>query len=85
MKASTVKETFRLPLLPPDQGGGDHDGVDGDGDGGDDDCQCDQCESSIDKSDLIIWGALNMKIFYKSEYSTQIICLNQEKICFIMK
>ena len=75
MKASTVKETFRLPLLPPDQGGGD-DGVDGDGGGDDDDCQCDQCESSIDKSDLIM-GKL------ESVYSTQIICLNQYKICFI--
>ena len=57
MKASTVKETFRLPLLPPDQGGDDHDDDDGDADDGggddDDDCQCDQCESSIDKSDLI--------------------------------
>ena len=39
MKASTVKETFRLPLLPPDQG--DHADDDGGGDdvndvGGDD-------------------------------------------------
>ena len=32
MKASTVKETFRLPLLPPDQG--DH-ADDDDGGGGD--------------------------------------------------
>ena len=33
MKASTVKETFRLPLLPPDQG--DHADDDDGGGGGD--------------------------------------------------
>ena len=46
MKASTVKETFRLPLLPPDQGdhaddddGGGGGGGDGGGGGGEQNCR----------------------------------------------